>query len=43
MTAPQIGNYGIATADSESGAPQVAGFVKRDPSPIASNWRAHTT
>jgi len=43
MTAPQIGNYGIAAADHESGAPRVAGFVIRDLSPIASNWRAQTT
>jgi carbamoyl-phosphate synthase small subunit len=43
MTAPQIGNYGIAAADYESGAPRVAGFVMRDPSPIASNWRAQST
>ena len=43
MTAPQIGNYGIAAADSESGAPRVAGFVVRDLSPIASNWRSHST
>ncbi len=43
MTAPQIGNYGVAAADQESGAPQVAGFVMRDPSPIASNWRAQGT
>ena len=43
MTAPQIGNYGITAADYESGAPQVAGFIMRDPSPIASNWRAQTT
>jgi carbamoyl-phosphate synthase small subunit len=43
MTAPQIGNYGIAAADQESGAPKVAGFVMRDPSPIASNWRAQGT
>jgi carbamoyl-phosphate synthase small subunit len=43
MTAPQIGNYGIAAADYESGAPRVAGFVVRDLSPIASNWRAQTT
>jgi len=43
MTAPQIGNYGIAAADYESGGPRVAGFVMRDPSPIASNWRAQTT
>ena len=43
MTAPQIGNYGIAAADNESGAPRVAGFVVRDLSPIASNWRSHST
>jgi carbamoyl-phosphate synthase small subunit len=43
MTAPQIGNYGVAAADQESGAPKVAGFVMRDPSPIASNWRSQGT
>jgi carbamoyl-phosphate synthase small subunit len=43
MTAPQIGNYGIAAADQESLAPKVAGFVMRDPSPIASNWRSQGT
>jgi len=43
MTAPQIGNYGVAAADQESGAPKVAGFVMRDPSPISSNWRAQGT
>jgi carbamoyl-phosphate synthase small subunit len=43
MTAPQIGNYGIAAADYESGAPRVAGFVVRDLSPIASNWRSQST
>jgi carbamoyl-phosphate synthase small subunit len=43
MTAPQIGNYGIAAADQESGAPKVAGFVMRDPSPVASNWRSQQT
>jgi carbamoyl-phosphate synthase small subunit len=44
MTCPQIGNYGVAEAeDTESGAPQVAGFVVRDDSPIASNWRATST
>ena len=40
MTAPQIGNYGVAAEDVESRAPQVAGFIMRDQSPIASNWRA---
>jgi carbamoyl-phosphate synthase small subunit len=43
MTAPQIGNYGIAAADHESGGPRVAGFVVRDLSPVASNWRAQST
>jgi carbamoyl-phosphate synthase small subunit len=43
MTAPQIGNYGVAAADHESAAPRVAGFVVRDLSPIASNWRAQST
>jgi carbamoyl-phosphate synthase small subunit len=40
MTAPEIGNYGVAADDVESRAPQVAGFIMRDQSPIASNWRA---
>jgi carbamoyl-phosphate synthase small subunit len=43
MTSPQIGNYGIAAADHESGGPRVAGFVVRDLSPIASNWRSQST
>jgi len=43
MTAPQIGNYGIAPEDAESKGPQVAGFVVRESSPIASNWRAEST
>jgi carbamoyl-phosphate synthase small subunit len=43
MTAPQIGNYGIAAADHESGGPRVAGFIVRDLSPIASNWRSQST
>jgi carbamoyl-phosphate synthase small subunit len=40
MTAPLIGNYGVAPGDTESQAPRVAGFVVREASPIASNWRA---
>jgi carbamoyl-phosphate synthase small subunit len=43
MTAPQIGNYGVADTDHESEKPQVAGFVMRDPSPVSSNWRAQGT
>ena len=42
MTAPEIGNVGVNALDAESvdGKPHVAGFVLRDASPIASNWRA---
>src|SRR6478672_12390304 len=43
MTCPEIGNYGVSADDTESGEPQVAGFVIREESPIASNWRAETT
>jgi carbamoyl-phosphate synthase small subunit len=43
MTAPQIGNYGVAPGDEESRGPQVAGFIMRESSPVASNWRADGT
>jgi len=43
MTCPEIGNYGVAPADVESRAPQVAGFVMRSESLVASNWRAAGT
>src|SRR3954451_8786822 len=43
MTAPEMGNYGIAPDDLESRLPTVAGFVVREESPIASNWRADST
>src|SRR3954462_5566422 len=43
MTAPEMGNYGVAADDLESRAPQVAGFIVREESPIASNWRADGT
>jgi carbamoyl-phosphate synthase small subunit len=43
MTAPEIGNYGVTDEDTESRAPQVAGFVMRQTSPVASNWRADGT
>jgi carbamoyl-phosphate synthase small subunit len=43
MTCPEIGNYGVSPDDAESRAPQVAGFVIRDESPMASNWRAQST
>ena len=43
MTCPQIGNYGVTADDTESDRPQVAGFVMREASPVASNWRADAT
>ena len=43
MTAPQIGNYGVAPGDSESQAPKVAGFIVREASPVASNYRANSS
>ena len=43
MTCPQIGNYGVASDDVESARPHVSGFVIREASPIASNWRATGT
>jgi carbamoyl-phosphate synthase small subunit len=43
MTSPEIGNYGISAEDGESRGPKVAGFVIRDQSPMASNWRADST
>ena len=44
-TAPQIGNTGWNGEDSESRGMRiwVAGYVVRDPSPRASNWRATGT
>jgi carbamoyl-phosphate synthase small subunit len=39
MTYPEIGNYGIAQEDMESGKIQVEGFVVRNLSPVASSWR----
>jgi carbamoyl-phosphate synthase small subunit len=43
MTCPEIGNYGVSHNDVESRAPQVAGFIIRDESPVASNWRSEKT
>ena len=40
MTAPHIGNTGVNDEDPESGQIWVAGYVVRDPSRIASNWRS---
>jgi carbamoyl-phosphate synthase small subunit len=43
MTCAEIGNYGVSPADVESRTPHVAGFILRDESPVASNWRAEGT
>src|SRR6185436_7681201 len=43
MTCPEIGNYGVSPDDIESRAPKVAGFVVREESPVASNWRSEAT
>lgn len=40
MTYPEIGNYGVNREDIESERPQVAGFIVRQCSPIASNFRS---
>ena len=40
MTYPHIGNYGINPEDVESGKPQVEGFIIRELSPVASNYRS---
>ena len=43
MTTVHVGNYGINPFDGESAAPQVAGFVVREASRVASNHRATQT
>jgi carbamoyl-phosphate synthase small subunit len=40
MTYPLIGNYGVNSSDQESSRPWVEGFVVREASRIASNWRS---
>jgi carbamoyl-phosphate synthase small subunit len=40
MTYPHIGNYGTNSEDEESGRPYLEGFVAREFSAIASNWRS---
>ena len=42
MTAPHIGNTGFNVEDNESSQIWVSGFVIRNPSMIASNWRSTT-
>jgi carbamoyl-phosphate synthase small subunit len=40
MTAPQIGNVGVNSADEESIRPFLAGFAVKELSAAVSNWRA---
>src|ERR1700686_4827441 len=40
MTYPEIGNYGVNADDVESSRPHLAGFVVRNRSSLASNFRA---
>lgn len=43
MTYPLIGNYGVNPDDVESRCPFIEGFVVREASRIASNWRSTQT
>src|SRR5687767_485236 len=40
MTYPEIGNYGINEEDVESAKPHLAGFIVRENSRVASNFRS---
>ena len=40
MTYPEIGNYGVNAADTESRKPHLAGFIVREQSRRASNFRS---
>lgn len=43
LTNPEIGNYGTASEDDESGKPYIEGLIVREFSRIQSNWRADAT
>jgi carbamoyl-phosphate synthase small subunit len=43
MTYPEIGNYGVNAEDVESAKPHLAGFVVRNRSSLASNFRADSS
>src|SRR5262249_62334684 len=43
MTYPLIGNYGVNPEDTESGKPQVEGFIVRELSRVPSNFRSQGT
>jgi carbamoyl-phosphate synthase small subunit len=41
MTYPLIGNYGVNPEDVEARGPWVEGFIVKECSQVASNWRSH--
>ena len=43
MTYPLIGNYGVNDEDVESRRPWVEGFIVKEASRVASNWRSRMT
>ncbi|MCS6318181.1 MAG: carbamoyl phosphate synthase small subunit, partial [Nitrospira sp.] len=43
MTCPQIGNYGVTPEDIESNRIWAEGFVVKESSRLASNWRSEAT
>ena len=43
MTYPHQGNYGLTPEDDEADGIQVAGFIVREASRLASSWRARAT
>jgi carbamoyl-phosphate synthase small subunit len=43
MTYPEIGNYGVNAEDVESAKPHLSGFVVREQSRVASNFRSDGT
>ena len=43
MTCPHIGNYGVTPEDIESGRIWAEGFVVKESSRVASNWRSRAT
>ena len=43
MTCPHIGNYGVTPEDIESGRIWAEGFVVKESSRVASNWRSSAT
>ncbi|MEM7785132.1 MAG: carbamoyl-phosphate synthase domain-containing protein, partial [Planctomycetota bacterium] len=43
MTYPEIGNYGVNEEDVESRSPHLSGFIVRNVSRVASNFRSQAT